>query len=95
MSLHQLRKHIDRLDDRIVRLLNRRLELAQRIGNLKMRNGGKVHDRKRENWILSRLTTGLKGPLTERELRSIYQCILKASRDHQKRFYFPHSECGK
>ncbi len=98
MSLHHLRKQIDRMDDQIVRLLIRRLELAQRIGNLKMRNGNKVYNRRRERQILSRLSTGLKGPLTDRELRSIYQRILKVSRDHQKRVltcYFPRSERGK
>jgi len=85
MSLDQLRKRIDRLDDRMVRLLNRRLCLAQRIGNLKIRNGNRIYDRNRERQILSRLCRNRKGLLTGRELRQIYQRILKVSRDHQKR----------
>ena len=85
MNLPQLRTHIERLDDRIVGLLNRRLELAQQIGDLKMQNGDKVYNRQRERQLLARLSARLAGPLTNQELRSIYQRILKASRDHQKR----------
>ncbi len=84
-SLSHLRKQIDRLDDRIVALLNRRLRWAEKIGNLKARRGDKVYHPQREQKLLARLSIRRTGLLTRTELRSIYQCILRASRAHQKR----------
>lgn len=86
-SLPQLRKEIDRLDDRLVALLNRRLKLAERIGGLKALNGDRVYNPARERELLARLGARLRGPLIESELKSIYQRILKASRAHQQRMF--------
>jgi len=83
-SLLQLRKQIDRLDDRIVALLNQRLQLARKVGLIKARNGNKIYDPKREKEVLSRLLSTQKGPLNQSELCLIYQNILKISRKHQK-----------
>jgi len=84
-NLPQLRQQIDRVDDLIVALLNRRLKLAKKVGSLKARNGEKVYDPHREHELLARLWIRQKGPLNNRELRAIYQRIFRASRDHQRR----------
>jgi chorismate mutase / prephenate dehydratase len=84
MNLSQLRKQIDRLDDQIVKTLNRRLQLAERIGTVKAQNGSGVYDRSREKEVLSRLTRK-KGRFTQGELHMIYRAILRASRAQQKR----------
>lgn len=86
-SLSQLRKQIDRLDERIVMLLNRRFRLAEQIGGLKLRNGDKVYQHRREREILDRLSTQQDGPLTGPEVRAIYRRILLTSRAHQKRIF--------
>lgn len=86
-NLSHLRKQIDRLDDRIVALLNRRLQMAEKIGNLKVRNGNKVYDYRRERELLARLSSQHKKNLTRAELQSIYRPILIASRAHQKRVF--------
>jgi monofunctional chorismate mutase len=84
-NLPKLRKQIDRLDDQIVLLLNRRMKLAESVGALKANNGHKVYDRAREQELLSRLCESLDGPLADRELCEIYKKILKVSREHQKK----------
>ncbi len=84
-NLQQLRKRIDLLDNQIVSLLNRRLRLAQQVGNLKIQNGGRIYDPQREQQLLRQLCSTQKGPMPSNELRFIYQRILKASRNHQKR----------
>ena len=86
-SLSQLRKQIDRLDDQIVALLNRRLGLAEQIGGLKLLNGDKVYNQQREKQLLTRLCEKQDGLLTSLEIRSIYRQILFASRAHQKRVF--------
>ena len=87
LNLSHLRKQIDRLDDRMVLLINRRLRLAEKIGELKARNGEKVYNRRREQELLTRLSNQQSGLITHSELRSIYQWILRASRAHQKRVF--------
>ncbi|MBI4025937.1 MAG: chorismate mutase [Verrucomicrobia bacterium] len=84
-NLPQLRKQVDRVDDCVVALLNHRLQLARRIGEVKARNGDKIYDRRREQTLLRRLCRLKVGPLSGRELRSIYERILQASRNHQRR----------
>lgn len=86
-KLHQLRKKIDLLDNHIVRLLNRRMKLAEFAGSLKALNGHRVYDRTREKQILSRLTSGKKGPLKEKDLLSIYKKILQVSRQYQRKYF--------
>jgi monofunctional chorismate mutase len=83
-SLPKLRKQIDRLDDQIVDLLNRRLYCAKKIGSIKAANGHKVYDRSREKEVLERIARK-KGVLTSSQLKSIYQAVLRASRAHQRR----------
>jgi chorismate mutase len=85
-SLPKLRKQIDRLDDQIVDLLNRRLRLAEKIGTLKAVNGHKVYDRSREKQVLERICRK-KGILTSRQLQLIYQTVLRASREHQRKLF--------
>jgi len=84
-NLSQLRRQIDRLDNRIVALLNRRLKLAERVGDFKALNDGRVYDRRRERELMARLSARHRGPLQDKELREIYRHIFRASREHQRR----------
>jgi chorismate mutase / prephenate dehydratase len=86
-KLLQFRKEIDRLDDRIVGLLNRRMKLVENVGNLKALNGNRVYDRSREKQILARLCSDKKNLLKERDLRLIYKKILAVSRQHQRKCF--------
>jgi chorismate mutase / prephenate dehydratase len=86
LSLPKLRKQIDQIDDQIVGLLNRRLRLAEKIGTLKAVNGHKVYDRSREKQVLERICKK-KGVLTQRQLQLIYQSVLRASREQQRKLF--------
>lgn len=52
MNLDSLRRKIDRLDSRIVELLNQRLALAAEIGRLKRRKDGRIFVAEREDQVL-------------------------------------------
>ena len=84
MSIHALRKQIDRMDAQIVRLLNRRIGIARRIGVLKRRAGDHWIDPQRERAILSRLRRANRGPLTSAGLRAIYRQIFLNTRAIQQ-----------
>ncbi len=78
-QLAGLRRRIDVLDGRIVRLLNARTELAVAIGRIKHERGDAVFTPGREKEVVQRITSGSRGPLQARELRAIYREIMSAA----------------
>lgn len=79
MDLTALRRQIDRLDRRMLELLNRRAELALLIGREKRRQGRPIHDPEREAAIIARLLAANRGPLGEESLSRIYRLIMRES----------------
>lgn len=75
-----IRNQIDRIDDTILELINRRLNLAKRIGELKKDSGNRVVDSTRESEILRRLTALNDGPLNPNVLHHIFIDIIAAAR---------------
>ena len=80
MNLSALRREIDRIDLRLLRLLNRRGALARQIGRLKRRHGLPVQDRKREQVVLARMLQRNGGPLPRESVRGIFREILRQNR---------------
>ena len=85
MNLSRLRQQIDRIDQTILKLLNRRLELAQRIGKAKRMAQQPIFDPAREALLLKQLHAGNKGLLPKKALSAIYREILSTSRAVQKK----------
>ncbi|BBO84081.1 prephenate dehydratase [Desulfosarcina ovata subsp. sediminis] len=75
-----IRQQIDDIDNTILELINRRLNLAKRIGELKKNSGNQVVDSTRESEILRRLTALNKGPLNPNVLHHIFIDIIAAAR---------------
>jgi chorismate mutase/prephenate dehydratase len=75
-----IRRQIDTIDDAILEMINRRLNLAKRIGELKKDSGNRVVDSTRESEILRRLTALNKGPLNPNVLHHIFIDIIAAAR---------------
>lgn len=84
MNLQKLRQQIDKIDLRLLALLNARTKLAEKVGKLKRASGQAVFAPEREEILLRRLAAGNPGPLPNESLRSIYREILSASRSRQK-----------
>jgi chorismate mutase/prephenate dehydratase len=85
-ELRRLRRRIDALDRRIVRLLNERAELAREVGRAKM-NGGRraVRDPEREREVLLRVTMANEGPTPQADLLAIYRRLFKVARSLEAR----------
>ncbi len=81
-SISSLRKEIDRIDEQILKLLNERLSIAQRIGELKKAMGVHIHAPEREREVIERLTKLNKelygGRFPEEALFHIYREIMSA-----------------
>jgi chorismate mutase / prephenate dehydratase len=79
------RAKIDRLDERILALLNQRARVAQRIGRRKVRDGAgngaaAFWVPSRERRIYERLRTLNRGPLSDEVVHTIFREIISASR---------------
>lgn len=77
-SLAAVRAEIDRVDDKLLALLNERARLAVRVGEIKAHTGGPVYRADREKSIHSRLTAANTGPLDAESVRAIYREIIAA-----------------
>lgn len=82
-DLEQLRQQIDDLDDEMLRLLNQRMLLVEKIAALKHQAGKDPLDLTREQSIFRRLARVNKGPLAWGAVKKIFGEILAASRDIQ------------
>jgi chorismate mutase len=79
--IDELRAEIDDVDRDIVRLLNRRAELALAIRELKPRIERPLYDPRREEEIFEHLASVNEGPLFNDHLREIYETILHVSKE--------------
>ncbi len=84
MKLEELRKRIDSIDDQILELLNERMEVVKKVGELKNRSNAPIYRPERELQILSRLKSKNKGPLTESAIEAIFLEIFAVSRNLER-----------
>lgn len=79
MKLDPLRKKIDRLDAKVVKLLNERTAIALEIGRIKKVRGDEAYVPSRERAVLARVAAHSRGPLGDRALRAIYREVMSAA----------------
>jgi chorismate mutase len=87
LSLQSLREEIDRLDEVIVRLLDRRARCAYAIGRIKKELGRPIYEPAREAAVIGRvkaLNATLGGPLDERAIVRLYERIMDEARRIQR-----------
>jgi chorismate mutase/prephenate dehydratase len=85
-ELRRLRRRIDVLDRRIVRLLNERAALARDVGRAKALEGRhSVRDIEREREVLLRVTMANEGPTPQADLLAIYRRLFAVARGLEER----------
>ena len=77
-ELDKLRKEIDNIDDELLKLVNRRAGVAQRIGHAK--KGAPVYRPEREAQILKRMSAQNAGPLGGDRVTGIFREVISACR---------------
>ncbi|MFC2162552.1 chorismate mutase, partial [Candidatus Altiarchaeota archaeon] len=75
MPIEDLRVKIDGIDERILALIEERVETAEKIGRIKRKKGLPVEDKDREAEVLGRLTGKTK--LKKDFIRNIYNHIIE------------------
>lgn len=79
MSLGELRREIDQIDDRIVELLNQRAVLAVQIGRIKQASGENLYVPARERDVLNRMIARNRGPVSHAAVCAIYGEIMASA----------------
>src|SRR5215212_5254261 len=84
MSLADHRKAIDKLDHKIVELLNERTKHVLEIGAIKIKAGEEIYSPHRELAVLGRLCKLNQGPITNESLRAIYREVMSSALSLEK-----------
>ena len=69
------RKDIDSLDDELIIILNKRMEIVKELMRLKKEEGVPIENKEREEEVISRLVK--KNLIPEKMIREIYGVIFK------------------
>ena len=81
LSLEELRQQIDSIDDQLLELLNRRMEIVKEVGKLKKNQNTVIYRPEREMQIIERLHQKTAGLLNRQALEAIFLEIFAASRN--------------
>ncbi len=79
MTLKNLRQQVDKLDRKIIKLLNTRAKITLNIARLKIKSGKSVYSPDREREVLKRISTINKGPLPGEALEAVYREIMSSN----------------
>lgn len=80
-TLEGLRKEIDLLDNQLLELLNARMHVVRRVGELKRTTKAAIYRPEREKSIIDRLAKASKGPLNRAAIEAIFLEIFAISRN--------------
>jgi len=78
-ELNDVRAEIDRIDKEILKLLNKRAELALKIAEIKKKKGLSFYDPVREKRVINNLVKLNKGPFTDDTVKTLFREILSAT----------------
>lgn len=80
-EIDKLRKKIDKLDDKIINLLNKRFDASRDIGAVKAKSGMGITDGGREKFIFDKI--GLLGGEHAEQVAKVYGQIISGSKEIQ------------
>lgn len=83
-DINQIREKIDRIDKEILKILNERVSLIEKITHIKKNSNLSYYDPSREKLIIERLKKINPGPLRNEDLEEIIYTIIKTCRNLEK-----------
>jgi len=90
MSLDDLRANIDKIDNKLIELINERYNYVKGVGKWKQDNSSAIYVPEREKSLIDRLQGLNQGPLQNKTLRAIFREIMSGaiSLEHPVRISF-------
>ena len=95
MDIADWRKRIDELDSKLVELISERAHCATEIGKLKRGLAMPIYEPDREKLIYENIARQNPGPLSDKQLRQIYERLIDVMREIQKVEMAPESSMEK
>lgn len=92
MDIADWRKKIDALDRKLVELISERAQCAHEIGKLKRNSSMPIYEPDREKIIFQNIARYNPGPLSERQLRQVYERLIDVMRQIQKEEMAPEGD---
>ena len=80
MTIDDIRQEIDRLDNELLKIFNRRAELALEIGHIKKELDLPVYDPEREKRIFIKMAAANPGPLDDQAIKRLFERVIDESR---------------
>jgi len=87
MTLEELRKRLDEIDDKLLDLYNERLKVVHQVGELKNKTNAPIYRPEREKEILDRLKKRNKekgGLLTDEAIEALFLELIAVSRSYER-----------
>ena len=84
MNIYELRRIIDEIDDKLVPLLVKRMEISKAVAEYKLENGLPIFSEEREKEILQSVAE--KSGDYENALKKVYASVMEASKDVQNEY---------
>ena len=84
-ELESLRKDIDSIDRKIVRLLEERMEISRKVGEYKSANNIPILDTQREKDVIKSRADMLENREYEGVVTEIFELVMRISRECQGR----------
>ncbi|MHC4553665.1 MAG: prephenate dehydratase [Planctomycetota bacterium] len=79
MSLEELRKKIDGIDEKLVELINERAQIVVEVGKLKQADATPIYVPHREKAVLDKIANLNKGPLPDKTMQAIWRELMSGS----------------
>eukprot|EP01029_Cantina_marsupialis_P015355 TRINITY_DN33693_c0_g2_i3.p1 TRINITY_DN33693_c0_g2~~TRINITY_DN33693_c0_g2_i3.p1 ORF type:complete len:356 (-),score=78.15 TRINITY_DN33693_c0_g2_i3:185-1252(-) len=80
-GLNELRDQLDSIDNELLELINKRMELVHQVGVVKAQSGGAIYRPEREKAIIDRLNSMNKGKLNRKAIEALFLEIFAISRN--------------
>lgn len=79
MSLEELRKKIDAIDEQLVELINARAQVVVEVGKLKQADSAPIYVPHREKAVLEKIAALNSGPLPDKTMQAIWRELMSGS----------------
>ena len=77
-KMSDIRKEIDKIDSKLVDIINKRGKLSRDIGEIKNKKNQPIYRPERESEVYSQVTRKNKGPIADESIKAIYREIMSA-----------------
>jgi len=95
VSIDDWRRRIDKIDQKLVLLLNERAQCALEIGHEKEKKGLPIYQPEREVEILAKVEASNPGPLSHSAVRRLFERIIDEARSLERSAREPMKQKGK